>query len=108
MTTLQSVYRFRALVVVVLAGLLGPAAAGAPSALPHARTFVIGSDIIPSKDPVWGAVGDGDDVATLQEVDPSSARPIGRGLRLADLTDDEPLISPDRRVIALGSAYNGR
>lgn len=106
---MHPVHRVGAVLAVVLVGALAvPASAGAPPVPSHPRTFVLGTDFIPSKDPHVGAVGDGDVVATLVEVDPSSDRPLGRSLRLADLTSDEPLISPDRRVIAVGSSYRGR
>ena len=95
----------RALLAVLLIGLFIPVAAGAPPAPEGPRTFAIGTDYIE----VAGRFpGDTDTVATLLDVDPSTNRPFGRSLRLNDLSRDEPLISPDRRVIALGSSYNGR
>ncbi len=95
---MHPVHRLGALLAVVLVVV----SAGAPPEPSHPRTFVLRRDFIPSKDPVWGAVGDGDDVATLVEVDRSTHRPLGRSLRLADLTSDDALTSPDRRMIAVG------
>ncbi len=88
----------RAILAVLLIGLLVPAAAGAPPVPSrHPRTFALEEHARTY-----------DSETALQEIDPRTGHRIGRQLLLGDRAHDEPVLSADRRVIAFGSSGTGR